>query len=240
MAVLGIDQVEHGPRRGSSELKPDVLFFNFTNVDAARGNPLQGAADQLSLARFAASLAFDVASPGGCPIRVDPGAILFWGHSQGATEVSLALPFANRISAAVLSGNGASLGDALVAKTKPANIAAALPFMLGGDLELDNSMTLRGQSWHPALTLVSQWLDPADPLHFARAGARSPRQTDIHGMYSRSMVSVTTTLPTPLCASTPWRPASTRHRPMRVPVDRTTSESSPGPAPYKATSPRAP
>jgi hypothetical protein len=46
--------------------------------------------------------------------------------------------------------------------------------MLGGDLELDNSMTLRGQSWHPALTLVSQWLDPADPLHFARAGARSP------------------------------------------------------------------
>jgi hypothetical protein len=177
MAVLGIDQVEHGPRRGDSQLTPDVLFFNFSNLEAARGNPLQGAADQLSLTRFAASLAFDAATPGGCPIRVDPQALVFWGHSQGAFEGSIALPFADRISAAVLSGNGASLGDALVAKSKPVNIAAALPFLLGGDAELDSSMTLRGQSLHPALTLVTQWLDPADPLHFARPAARSPLAT---------------------------------------------------------------
>ncbi|HSC87051.1 MAG TPA: hypothetical protein VLC09_07260, partial [Polyangiaceae bacterium] len=39
-AVLGIDQVQHGPRRGSSTEDPEHLFFNFTNPDAARGNPL--------------------------------------------------------------------------------------------------------------------------------------------------------------------------------------------------------
>jgi len=43
--VLGIDQVAHGPRRGSSTASPDDLFFNFTNPAAARGNALQGAAD---------------------------------------------------------------------------------------------------------------------------------------------------------------------------------------------------
>jgi hypothetical protein len=177
MAVLGIDQVQHGPRRGDSDQTPDLLFFNFSNLDAARGNPLQGAADQLSLARFAATLAVDPGASGGDAIRIDPEAIVFFGHSQGGTEGSLALPFANQISAAVLSGNGASLGDALVAKSRPVNIAAALPFLLGGDAELDSPMMLRGESFHPALTLVTHWLDPADPLHFARLAGRSPLAT---------------------------------------------------------------
>src|SRR5579859_4249017 len=54
VAVLGIDQVEHGTRRGSSQESPDNLVYNFANPLAARGNTLQGAADQLSLLRFAA------------------------------------------------------------------------------------------------------------------------------------------------------------------------------------------
>src|SRR6185437_3957616 len=49
VAVLGIDQVEHGPRRGTSQASPDDLFYDFSNPAAARGNPMQGAADQLSL-----------------------------------------------------------------------------------------------------------------------------------------------------------------------------------------------
>ena len=46
MAVLGIDQVDHGTRRGGSTDTPDHLFYNFANPGAARGNPLQAAADQ--------------------------------------------------------------------------------------------------------------------------------------------------------------------------------------------------
>jgi hypothetical protein len=174
LAVLGIDQVEHGPRRGSSDASPNDLFFNFSNLDAARGNPLQGAADQLSLARFASALTLDAATSGGDAIRIDPGAIVFFGHSQGSTHGSLALPFADQVRAAVLSGNGASIGDSLVSKTSPVNIAASLPMLLGGDSEWDDPSALRAESFHPVLSLVSQWIDPADPLHFARLAARSP------------------------------------------------------------------
>src|SRR5258708_8024153 len=60
IAVLGIDQVETGPRRGASTDSPDNLFYNFANPGAARGNTLQGAADQLSL--FAYVTGFDLAA----------------------------------------------------------------------------------------------------------------------------------------------------------------------------------
>ena len=52
IAMLGIDQVGHGTRRGTSTESPDDIFFNFTNPPAAEGNVLQGAADQLTLVRF--------------------------------------------------------------------------------------------------------------------------------------------------------------------------------------------
>src|SRR5690606_16599710 len=55
-ATLGYDAVQHGPRRGEGEdadNDPENLFFNFVNPDAARGNPLQGAVDVLSVLRFA-------------------------------------------------------------------------------------------------------------------------------------------------------------------------------------------
>ncbi len=170
-AVLGIDQVEHGPRRGSSTDSPNDLFFNFANPDAARGNPIQGAADQLSLAKFAASLDVTAAQSGGDAIKADPNAIVFFGHSQGSTEGSLALPYTDVYKAAVLSGNGASLMDALLNKTSPVNIKGALPFVLA---DFDSKGGLAGGADHPVLTLLQQWEDPADPLNFADAIARTP------------------------------------------------------------------
>jgi predicted esterase len=173
-AVLGIDQVEHGPRRGNgpdSSQSPDTLFFNFANPAAARGNPLQGAADQLSLARFASTLDASAADTGGAELKVDPNAIVFLGHSQGATEGSLALPYSSTYKAAVLSGNGASLTEALLSKQNPVNIAAAVPFVLG---DFNSSGGLNGGDMHPVLTLLQQWIDPADPLNFARLVGLEP------------------------------------------------------------------
>lgn len=164
-AVLGIDQVEHGPRRGRSEAAPDQLFFNFMNPKSARGNPLQGAADQLSLARFAATLD----GTGSNPAKIDPAQLFFFGHSQGATEGSLMLPYADAYKAAVLSGNGASLMDSLVTKTKPVNVKNVLPLILS-DLQ---GVTALG-SLHPALSLLQSWIDPADPLNYARITAAAP------------------------------------------------------------------
>ncbi len=92
---------------------PDDLFFNFQNPDAARGNPTPSAADQLSPRKVAATIDLSAADSGGDAIKVNPDQIFFFGHSQGSTEGSLALPFSDIYKAAVLSGNGASLMEAL-------------------------------------------------------------------------------------------------------------------------------
>jgi hypothetical protein len=164
MAVLGIDQVEHGPRRGASTETPDKLFYNFTNPKAALGNPLQGAADQLSLVRFAKNLNLAAgSSPTGAALKFS--SVGFWGHSQGATEGGISLPYSADIRGAVLSGEGASLVDALLGKQKPVNIAGALPIVLG-DVSVGPT--------HPALAILQHAIDPADPLHHAHALVTTP------------------------------------------------------------------
>jgi len=164
-AVLGIDQVEHGPRRGSSTETPDNLFFNFLNPKAARGNPIQGAADQLALARFAAT----IDGRGDAPTTIDPAKLFFFGHSQGSTEGSLMLPYGDAYKAALLSGNGASLMNALLTKSKPVDIKSLLPIAIS-----DLSVTGDIGEYHPVLTLLQQWIDPGDPLNFARYVATEP------------------------------------------------------------------
>jgi pimeloyl-ACP methyl ester carboxylesterase len=166
-AVIGIDQVEHGPRRGDSTESPNNLFFNFLNPAVTRGNPLQGAADQLSVARFAKALNIDAGTSGGSAIKLDPAKLYFFGHSQGSTEGSLMLPYGDDYKAAVLSGNGASLRDALRTKTQPQNIAAALPLVLQDPTMQDSNLGPGVTQYHPVLSLLQQWIDPADPLNFA-------------------------------------------------------------------------
>lgn len=166
-AVIGIDQVEHGPRRGDSTESPNNLFFNFLNPAVTRGNPLQGAADQLSVARFAKALDIDAGTSTGSAIKLDASKLFFFGHSQGSTEGSLMLPFGDDYKAAVLSGNGASLRDALRTKTKPENIAAALPLILQDPAMTDKNLGPGVTASHPVLSLLQQWIDPADPLNFA-------------------------------------------------------------------------
>jgi hypothetical protein len=174
-AVLGIDQVEHGPRRGASTDTPDHLFYNFANPHAARDNAMQGAVDQLSLGRFAAT--FTVAadtSPTGAAIKFDPAAVLFWGHSQGATEGGISMPFSPDIKGVLFSGQGASLIDALLGKHSPVDIAAALPYALE-DIELVNGVpALAGGNYHPVLSLLQTYLDRSDPLNYASSIAASP------------------------------------------------------------------
>jgi hypothetical protein len=169
-AVLGIDQVEHGPRRGGSLGSPNDLFYDFANPRAARGNVLQGAADQLSLLRFVPTVAFtDATSPTGAGFSLSAG-VAFWGHSQGATEGALALPYGGWLGA-TLSGEGASLLDALLTKTSPVNLAVAVPFALS---DAAGDGTLRGGRNNPVLSLLQAYIDPADPLGYARLAAAAP------------------------------------------------------------------
>lgn len=165
MAVLGIDQVAHGTRRGMSSESPNTLFYNYGNPNAARGNPLQGAADQLALVRFARALNLDaMTSPTGAAIKFDR--VLFWGHSQGATEGSVGLAYSD-VPALVLSGQGASLMDALLTKKKPVDVSSVLPILVQ-DLAVDGN--------HPVPALLQNAIDPADPLDHAAAMTVSPAQ----------------------------------------------------------------
>jgi hypothetical protein len=167
VAVLGIDQVEHGTRRGASQDSPDNLFFNFANPAAARGNPLQGAADQISLVRFATGFDLPAASsPTQAEIKVGP--LAFWGHSQGATCGGIAMPYTAGVTGAVMSGQGASLMDALVTKTNPVDIAAVLPVVLE-DPKVDIN--------HPVLSLLQGDLGLVDPLNHAAGLFANPPAT---------------------------------------------------------------
>lgn len=181
MAVLGYDQVEHGPRRGTSTLSPIILFQNFRNPAALRGNMLQSAADVVSMGRFAKTLTIPAAVTGTSDIKVDPTAIAFFGHDQGSTAGSVGLPYTDDYSAAVLSGNGASLMDALLTKTQPVNLAVGFPFAIGGDY--DAQKHLFGGIDHPVLTLMQQWIDPGDPLNYGSKIARIPNS----GIRSKSV-----------------------------------------------------
>jgi hypothetical protein len=167
-AVLGIDQVQHGPRRGASTDTPDNLFYNFANPNAARDNAMQGAADQMSLAKLAASLDIKDTAITGAAFKIDPTAITFWGHSQGATEGGISAAYISQLAGVVFSGQGASLIDALLNKTKPVNIAGAMAFALS-DLAYADATThkLRGDIYHPVLSLLQAYLDPSDPLNHA-------------------------------------------------------------------------
>jgi hypothetical protein len=170
-AVIGIDQTMHGTRRGGSDSLPQDLFFNPANPDSARGNPLQGAADQIALARFAAGLDLSAAETGGDAIRVDPNNVVAWGHSQGALHMSMAAPYYDGFSAVVLSGHGGSIMHTVLEKRNPVDIAGGLPFALQ---DFNNQGALPNGENHAVLTLLQQWMDPADPYTFARSIADEP------------------------------------------------------------------
>jgi hypothetical protein len=178
VAVLGIDQVEHGTRRGSSTQSPDNLFYNFANPLAARGNALQGAADQIALAYFAKALA--LAAPAD-KLTFKAGNLALWGHSQGATEVGIAvgyLPGAAAVPGVLVSGEGASLIDALIYKKSPVDVADALPIAIEDTPPIDSS--------HPVLTLLQNDLDPDDPLNhahsFTAAAANAKHVFQVYGL----------------------------------------------------------
>ncbi len=178
-AVLGYDQVQHGPRRGDSQESPENLFFNFLNPDASQGNPLQGAADVISMGRFAADLDIGANVSGGDAIAVDPERVVFFGHSQGSMHGSLGLPYSSEYKAAVLSGNGVSLMHALLTKTEPVNIKAVVPLVINDGVSIDITTgtvvgELPDEDHNPVLSLIQHHIDPADPLNFGKQIAREP------------------------------------------------------------------
>jgi pimeloyl-ACP methyl ester carboxylesterase len=152
MAMLGYDGVLHGPRKGGSTKPTSELVFNYLNPRAARDNPLQAAADLFALARALKSW-----SAGG--VKLDPGKIALYGHSQGGNAGALAAGYEPAFGVVVLSGTGGGLIPSMLAKKNPVSVAGALPVVLS-DGPVDDR--------HPVLSLLQMYFDRSDPLNFAR------------------------------------------------------------------------
>lgn len=160
IATISMDQVLHGPRNPGGN--PELDFFNFGNVYAARDNALQGFADGFSQVRLARALSFDDA---GRTITFDMTKVFFFGHSQGGLTGPGFVAFEPTLKGAVLSGTAGLLYLNLLAKTKPLNIPALVEtFVRDEPVDADN----------PSLALVQMWVDRSDPANYAPLMVRKP------------------------------------------------------------------
>ncbi len=163
MAMISIDQVLHGPRDPTMS-DPDLTFFNFNNIVAARDNAKQGGLDDFQLLRLVKGFSVDAAPKTGKPIKFDPSKIYFKGHSQGGLTGPLFLAFEPEVKGAVLSGAGANLVLALLGKTEPKNIPMLVAALLNEPVD----------EFHPFLGLLQTFLESSDPGNYARRFFREP------------------------------------------------------------------
>jgi hypothetical protein len=149
-ATFSFEAVGHGMRRGGSGADPADIVYNVLNPRAARDIWLQGAADVLT----ALKVRLLILTVDSDTIDFDAAKLVFFGHSQGATSGELALPFTNSVSAVILSGAGANLGEALAAKKKPFDVPSTLLSVLGDSMD----------ALHPVAILLQSYFDRSDPF----------------------------------------------------------------------------
>lgn len=161
LAVMGADQVLNGTRLvdGGS---PDLLFYNFQNPLAGRDNSRQGAADNFQLTRLVPHVSI---TEGGRVHRLDPARAYFMGHSQGGITGPLAFAYEPDLHGAILSGAGGLIYWALLLKTQPIDIPGLLGTFVR-DQPLDE--------FNNVLALVQMFIEPADPINYARLITREP------------------------------------------------------------------
>jgi predicted esterase len=164
MAMIGIDQVLHGPR-DPSHGDPEITFFNMTNLEAARENVKQGAVDDFQLLRLVENFAVDSApGPKARPIRFDKKRIYFAGHSQGGLTGPLFVAAEPKVKAAVMSGAGSVLTLSLLNKREPTDVAALVEALLQEPATPD----------HPLLNLLQAYFESSDPNNYGPLMFRRP------------------------------------------------------------------
>ncbi|MEO1336680.1 MAG: hypothetical protein AAFV29_13600, partial [Myxococcota bacterium] len=163
---IGYDGTLHGPRDPTGR-NPDLTFFNIFNPVAARDNVRQGAADLVALTRALSTMTIP-ADVAGTTARFDTDRLAFLGHSQGALVGAAYLAADNTPRAAVFSGLGAILTITLLERRDVVNFRSLLSSLLRlpDDEQLD--------ALHPVLNLIQQFIEPADPIAYARSYRDDP------------------------------------------------------------------
>jgi predicted esterase len=162
LAMICIDQPFHGAR--GTGIDPAAVTFNLFNPAAARTNFRQGALDTSFLARMVADGRFDLAAgDAGVPsaARLDPGAVVQFGHSQGAITGTIALGADPRLDAAVLSAPAGVFGDVGFLQRPDQEI---LRFVLSIILGMPQDHV---DAFHPVATLFQTVWDAADPVNYS-------------------------------------------------------------------------
>ncbi|MEZ4250782.1 MAG: hypothetical protein R3B99_21355 [Polyangiales bacterium] len=171
IAVMGVDQIHHGPRNPTST-QTEILVFNFLNPLAFRDNARQSALDLVQQARAAEVLEVPAVLAGGSPMTFDTERMMFMGHSQGGLNGPIFLGIDDPVKAAVLSGAGGQLSIALVEKVEPVSI----PELAAALLRVTSPESEHMVYEHPVHALLQVWTDVADPTHYVSRMFHEPRE----------------------------------------------------------------
>jgi hypothetical protein len=163
IAVISTDQVLHGPRNPDGT-DPQIAFFNFNNVVAARDNPLQGAADAWSQMRLALGMSFDDGM--GHTVKFDANRVFFFGHSQGGLTGPGFVAFEPLLKGAVLSGTGGIFYLSALNKTEPVSFPDLITTLIRDEpVDEDN----------PTLALAQMAIERSDTINYAPFMVRKPQ-----------------------------------------------------------------
>lgn len=163
-AMLSISEPLHSTRKGYRAGQEEVLTFNLFNPVAGRDNWRQSALEKVQLFSSAENLLIPANVTGsGADVFFNTSKLAYFGHSQGGIVGGILMGIENRILGAFLSGAGAGFGESIVNKTDPIVIADAMrtALSLPSDEKIDK--------FHPVLSLLQIWVDPADPLNWGGA-----------------------------------------------------------------------
>ena len=158
-AVIGIDNISHGPRSGLSAQEAlfdgGQSFFNLANPRASRDNILQGSADLFYLVKMLRSHSLNA---GGQSYNFDADRVSFFGHSQGTVIAPAFLAAETNIEAAILSGVGSELALSILYKKAPIDVSA-----IAGQFFGDQGIA----RLHPVLGIFASLYARSDSISYA-------------------------------------------------------------------------
>lgn len=199
LASLAIEQPIHG-LRGTQDTNTDLHTFNAFNATSSRNILRQGALDVMNLVRMVQEGHLD-----GDAWRLNPDAIIFLGHSQGALVGGLLASQTDAVRCWIFSGSGGGLTYTLLDRKDPIDVAE-----MGATLA-NSGPLFEG---HPVTSLLQHAFEATDPLSAAPRWLDRPasylmtvgfqdEQTPKRAGHALSMAAEFPLL-TPV-AETPWR-----------------------------------
>ncbi len=158
-AVIGIDNISHGPRSGLTAQEAlfdgGQSFFNLANPRASRDNILQGSADLFYLVKMLRANSLNVA---GQNVTFNENKVSFFGHSQGTVIAPAFLAAESDIEAAILSGVGSELALSILYKKAPIDVSQIAAQFFG-----DQGIA----RLHPVLGIFASLYAPSDSISYA-------------------------------------------------------------------------